>query len=66
MKTLLVLPPEIRILETLPDGSQLPLSDRSRQAEDQTQARIEDALRNRHFSVQTIPRNCWTSRHIPN
>lgn len=54
MKTLLILPPEVRILETLPGGSQLPLSDRSREAEDQTQARIEEALRNRHFSVQTI------------
>ncbi len=54
MHTLLIPPPEIRILETLPDGSRLPMTDRSRQAAERTQALVEQALHDDHFAVRTL------------
>jgi hypothetical protein len=54
MGTMLVMAPEIRIFEQLPDGGQLFLDAQSREAQTRAQASIVRQLRERRFSALSV------------
>ena len=54
MGVMLLLQPEIRIFEQMPDGSQLFHESQSRQAQSNAQSSIARALRDRAFTVRTM------------
>ena len=53
MGVMLVVSPEIRILEQMPDGSRLFNAEKSQQAQQEAQAAIIRQLKARHFNVRS-------------